>query len=330
MRWHPRDLYQINSFVLAAVMLIATARVAIAQSVCADVTNAWSEVGGGTSGSLVQAANGTIGGELEVNCQSSLLTFGVNSGTYHSDGSFSIAATYNEQEEPPAGCATTIYINGSIAQPGCDSVAVTFSNNLGGVGGFTWTATAVLPESESTSFLRYDFDDSAPTEGIFQPNITRSVVTFNGVDPDYNFGGRTIVETFPDPSTDSCWFSNSKYPKFKPTAAAPFVLPDDAGDEYEDLIGVANDADGGNEVLYSRYFQRAPCDFTTTQVMTISTSSGPVGYATNFVDIEIGTATFQVSRGTVVAPAETWGVTQQQYQSQKGILQEIDSYLFTH
>lgn len=95
--------------------------------------------------------------------------------------------------------------------------------------------------------------------------------------------------------------------------------------QYQDDVGT--DAELIN---YYRYWQRAPCDFKTTQVMTISTASGAQGYTNNSIDITIGNSTITSARTSTASQVETWGESQTQYARGRTSSQMISVWMVTH
>jgi hypothetical protein len=138
----------------------------------------------------------------------------------------------------------------------------------------------------------------------------------------FNFGGRTILETFPQGGKDDCWFENqTTYRKFTPKAHAAHVIAPDAGNRYPDHVG-PEEGDSGHEadklIAFYRQHNRTPCSFTAVQKMTLDCSSGgqtvynPNG---NELVITIGDSTIKVWRSGVPSPEKAWGTSKAAYRA---------------
>lgn len=230
----------------------------------------------------------------------------------------------------PPGCASNVTLSGSIEGGGCDQLVGSWLNNIGGAGLFSFATPLHIPTESSipNGWAVLDplpsdpvqaREDDVPTIGVFKETLSGGIP---------NFGGRTIVETFPDVSADTCHFVESAYPPFIPKAAASFVLDAQSNNQYKDNVGLP-----GEYIDYYRRFQRAPCDMTTTQVMTISIDDGSESYATNPMDLHIDPVTITSTRRTTAPPVtetETWGETQAQWNAQKTTQQLIRDWLIVH
>jgi hypothetical protein len=82
----------------------------------------------------------------------------------------------------------------------------------------------------------------------------------------FNWGGRIVSETFPQPADDGCWFPGSAVSKLVSTPTANVLVDSTAsyGDEIGPVIGPVI-----NAVQYYRQHGRTPCSLTTQQVMVI-------------------------------------------------------------
>ncbi|HEV2268556.1 MAG TPA: hypothetical protein VGR92_03785 [Steroidobacteraceae bacterium] len=304
---------------------------AMAQEVCANATAApwwW----GSVQVPLIQQSDGSITGVINVppgtTCSQNM-TYELE-GSY-SNGGFSLTGAPPLNAIVPTGCASSITISGSLEKPGCDQANVLWTNSLGSLGGATWTAAAVIPTESSVKtnqwvlpsqqVIKQDQQNYATTIGEFEQTLT------TGVSGSYNFGGRTINETFPYSNGDTCHFSRSKFDYFTPTAAPGFVMDIQDNNQYKDDVGV-----GGALINYYRYWHQAPCQFTTTQVMTISTASGATGYTNNAISITIDDATITSARTSspTASQTETWGESQTQYAKSRTIAQIMQIWLYTH
>ena len=303
-------------------------RFAMAQAVCANATGTWTA--GATSLSIAQ--NGDVIGEAQLNvpasagsCNQAVAYIGTGSW---SNGSVTI--TLPILGATPPGCASSITLSGSIQGGGCDQLSGTFFNNISGVGTFSFSEPAYTPTESSAASNKWTVlsplpsnpvqarEDDVPTIGVFEQTLSGGVP---------NFGGRTITETFPDVSadTDTCHFLESAYPPFIPQPAPAFVLDAQSNNQYQDDVGAP-----GEYIDYYRYFQRTPCDFATTQVMTISTDNGSEPYATNQMDIHLDPVTISSTRRSGATQTETWGETQAQWETQKTTEQVIETWLIAH
>lgn len=320
-------------------LALVTGSNAIAQSVCANVSNNWSS-SSGASATLNQAADGSITGLLAVppfaQCNQTV-SYVIESGSY-SNGGFTFTAEVGLGTPVNQNCANSITVSGTITGAGCDRLEFSSKNSLGGVTWGTFIAPAVIPKESSVATNEWIFPDprlwncSQPdaspdcTLVNYAQTIGKFEATLSGGPGDYNFGGRTIKETFTT-SNDSCHFARSRFPYFIPTASASFVLGDDQDNQYQDQVGT-----DAAEINWYRFYQQAPCSFTTNQVMTISTSSGPVGYTNNAMAITVGDSVITSSRTPVSADTQskTWGESQTQYEAQRSQWEIIHMWLFTH
>ncbi len=313
------------------LLLLVDVPSVIAQEVCANATNDWSW--GNLAFDMLQTATGAIStAAVNIAPSGGSCTQTVSyvfTGSYKGDGSFALQGAVSIGS-PPAGCASQITIYGTIEQPGCDRADITWTNNVNGAGVATWTAHAITPTESSVATHNWvppppqvpqNPVNNAATDGVFQETITPA----SGGGPAYNFAGRTIHETFPNSTGDTCHFLRSAWGSFVPTATDPFVMDVTNNNQYKDNVGT-----GAVLINYYRYWQRAPCDFTTTQVMTISTASGPVGYTQNAMDINIGTSTITSTRAANVSQSITWGETQSQYATTRNTWQVLRTWLLTH
>lgn len=313
---------------LSFLASLVAARLAMAQAACANASGTWT---GGAATTLSISQYGNVIGNAILNvppgsgCAQTMQYQGTGSW---SDGSVTMNLGIPLNGIAPPGCASTISLSGTIRGSGCDELSGTWINDIKNGGFFSFAEPVYIPTESSVATNTWAVpdplpanpvvarEDDVPTIGVFEQTLSGNIP---------NFGGRTITETFPDPNADSCWFERSAYPKFIPQAAPSFVLDVQSNNQYQDDIGSPAD-----RIDYYRYFQRAPCDFATTQVMTISTDSGSKSYATKSLDIHIDPVTITSTRLTGVTQTKAWGETQAQWAAHRTAMQSLQIWLITH
>ena len=178
------------------------------------------------------------------------------SGTYTGNGNFTLTASWAASNGTrPIGCAQTLSETGHLNQPGCNDATGTWSNSGGLNGSFHMTQLCTLPSETAPVFQYWGGTGNYPTSATFSQSI------FSAVFSVYNWGGRTVKETFPNPTvSDSCYFSGGPYlPAVNPTPGTPKQFGSNQS-TYTDAIGT----DPAVVIAY-RQAGRAPCGFAFTQ-----------------------------------------------------------------
>jgi len=138
----------------------------------------------------------------------------------------------------------------------------------------------------------------------------------------FQFAGRRIQETFPNPSTDNCYYPNNPlYLPWTAQAAPSHVLDTSQNNSYTDQIGIPPEYVAGY-----RRLRRAPCNFSVSQKMEIDCNGDSrVIFKTNALIIGIGKTTVSSARAGYTQ-TETYGTPQDAYSG--SFLGFIKSLLF--
>ena len=274
-------------------LLLPSIHDAIANSpACASANGIWNDSAG--TWQVAQNSSGFITGQFTVasaqQCPSNE-TYKL-SGGYRGNGGFTVTGTYNGSN---SGCAASFVYSGTVTGPGCAAATMTWSNSANLSGTSYWTTKCEIPAGEAgIAFDAWSTSQSQDTVAIFHQNLAPFVYGY------MDWGGRTIVETFPQKDTDTCYFALSAIPPSSVTPAPPLTLASGAG--YRDAVGV-ND----NVVKYYGNTGRTPCGFTSHQVMVIDCPSGNQTYATNTLVTTLANLTVTDSREGVKSPQLKWG-----------------------
>jgi hypothetical protein len=236
---------------------------------------------------LNQNSSGSIAGgigTLNGACPDNYLTTGV----MNDQGGFSLTST--DETSPSLGCTSTLYMSGKVSGAGCTVASGSWHNTSSQSGSFNMTHECFVPTGE--------------TNQVFQGFVQRTN-TINGVTAVYeaaaflmqlaplsfNWGGRAVSETFPQPPQDGCWFPGSAVPQLV-TIASKTVTVDSTG-RYNDYIGPKV-----NDLTYYRQKGRTPCSITTQQVMTVDCPNpAQQSYSTNTQIDALGPRLLTVTRG---------------------------------
>lgn len=194
-------------------------------------------------------------------------------------------------------CYPTFTMAGSLAQPGCDSLNNATINVGQGNAPISFTHACYVPSSETPSvLLNWGAGVGYTDVAVFQTSLQST---------SFDWGGRTIAETFPQGGTDSCYFSGSIYTPMQPVAAAPSVLNSGTPSSYQDQIGMADQA-----AAYYRATGHSPCGLSATQVMVIACDSGNMPYMTNALFLGPDKTNTISQRGNVRVTTP-WGIPYQ-------------------
>jgi hypothetical protein len=257
---------------------------------------------------LNQNSNGIVDGGLQNAgpCPDNYNTTGV----MNNQGGFSL--TSNDEVSPSLGCAQTLNmsgtVNGGAACPtenngncGCTVASGTWNNSSGLNGSFSMSHGCFVPSGETNQVFKQWAEvtngSTVNEAAVFQLQL--SPLTFN-------WGGRTVSETFPQPAVDGCWFPGSAVPKLTTIATKSVTV--DSNAIYTDSIGPVIGSTY-NAVAYYRNKGRTPCSLTTQQVMVIDCPNPPANptYATNTQIDTIGPRLLTVSRGNNPPVSEVFG-----------------------
>jgi hypothetical protein len=272
----------------------------VAAPACADLSGQWNETGQANVPvywyQLVQNTNSTITGTTTI-----LQTVGTCptsskwnvSGQYTGSGKFTIQATY---QGGTGACVAQFTETLAVSGAGCTVANTSWIENYGSgpSGNSQWTAVGnFYPSGETTTFENW----YSPGVALFEATLT-APQGWSSVG--YNFGGRTIQETFPSSQTfptgglDGCWWPNSLIGYYKPSAASAFVKDDqNGGNTYADRVGFTDT----DFVDYYRLVLNVPCSIQANQQMTIDSRQGPYVYAKNLLVMYIWDTTITVLRG---------------------------------
>jgi hypothetical protein len=277
---------------------------------CADASGTWLDADAWLW-TLGQDPNGTITG-LHGQAAGGTCTQGqqyvITSGSYTGDGNFNVTATQTGVAAgggSVAGCPVHKNISGTIEKPGCDHAQVHWGNDGVTGGNQLWTQSCLIPPTETTTFEDWDLVDSEPTEALFNATLA------SPLQKPFNYGGRTVTETFPQGGTDTCYFAaQGKYLPWTPVAAPPHVISGNGHNVYGDRIGAPGDV-----VEFYRSHNRAPCSFKTAQKITVDCRNGPQVYITNPLEIDIADATVTVTRVAGDPHQKVWGTSQSEFRA---------------
>jgi hypothetical protein len=288
-------------------LLVPSIQQAAAAEACASMTASWTD--GSGSWVLGQDSRGTITGFMAQNGKSTCPSgnrYDVT-GSYQGGGRFSLSGKYTGSDT--LNCAVSFSQGGTISGPGCAQASAGWSNSAGrsGVSIMTVNAGCIVPNGETQSVLDHwntTIDDTAA--GVWstslQPPIGQEF---------FDFGGRTVKETFDNNATDTCYFVGSKYTKVtsgQPYAGDPVNLRSKTG--YFDKVGFGDD----DEPRYFRQHGRAPCGYYFNQTMVIDCNVGTKPYQPNVLFFGIGPRLLLSDRGTSPQAQEVWGIPQFVYQ----------------
>jgi hypothetical protein len=254
----------------------------------------WVWTGTGTF-NLNQNSNGLISGNLgDPNCNPGSNDFYDTTGSINASGGFSLASTYHGNT---AGCASTLSMSGTLRGAGCTMAEGSWSNSGGLGGSFTMTHGCFVPTGEANQAFE-GFQSRTQGGGVYEVAVFQMQVA----PLIFNWGGRTVSETFPQPAVDGCWFPGSLAPQVITPAASN--SPIDSSGIYGDAIGPVADA-----VQYYREKGRTPCTITTQQVLVIDCPNppeNPTYFTVTQIDA-IGPRLLTVTRGNNPSVSEAFG-----------------------
>jgi hypothetical protein len=242
---------------------------------------------------LDQDSNGRIiGGLGQPNCAptESYST----TGAMNNSGGFSLTST---EQGSTFGCASTLNMSGKLSGAGCTVASGSWSNSGGLAGSFNMTHGCYVPTGETNQVFK-GFQSRTQGGGVYEVAVFQMQVA----PLTFNWGGRTVSETFPQPANDGCWFPGSLAAKVITPAAGN--SPIDSDGIYGDAIGPVADA-----VQYYREKGRTPCTITTQQVLVIDCPNPPANptYFTVTQIDAIGPRLLTVTRGNNPPVSEVFG-----------------------
>jgi hypothetical protein len=276
---------------LGFVLLLLTIRDSVAAPECATVATQ-SSLGKWTldDGSTM---------DLDQNNNSGFISGTMNrvDGVYSITGTYVGSGRFNLTAQCPAATHSCyvlqISYSGTLHKPGCATATLSWTTS-GASGTQTMSRPSYLPAGETTP----QFQQWTDTYALYHQSLLPT---------NYNYGGRTIAESFPTAGTDTCWFPNSAYPYQAVGVAYPSItFGNSAPSGYSDSIGV-----GADRINYYRQHNRAPCGYTWYQRMSIDVlgnggTTQYTGYITNTLYVGIGKTSITVNRAGGSA-YQIWG-----------------------
>jgi hypothetical protein len=254
-------------------------------------TDAWFWAGTG-SASLSQNSSGLISGDLVSSnqCGDSFIT----SGAMNNQGGFSLTST---DSNPSFGCTSTLYMSGTVSGAGCTVASGSWHNTSNQSGSFSMNHGCYFPFGETNQVFQ---GWAQQTNGGYVYEYAGFLVQLSPLT--FNWGGRTVSETFPQPAVDGCWFPTSTIPKVVTITSKSVTVGSTA--RYTDSIGPRIDA-----VAYYRQKGRTPCSITVQQVLVIDCPNPPANptYFTNNLIDAIGPVLLTITRGNNPPVAEAFG-----------------------
>lgn len=293
-------MWQHTKWPVACLMSILMIETAFAES-CATAQGSWSSgIGGGWV--VNQNQNNGISGIFTTGgggaCPGGQL-YGLT-GSYTGNGSFQILATWGIGVRPP-GCAETINYSGTLLKPGCHKATVTWTNSGGASGVLDWSHSCTLPEGETTpQHVGWVGLLGFTTVAQFRQSLIRPVVG----EPDYNFGGRQLAETFLIDGEDTCWFDGSDQPERLRGNSKVIDLTSGRPTYYRDEIGMSSEI-----INYYRRVGRTSCYFRFPQTVSLDCAA-PQGFvAYHEVDLMLAAGKIEIisARGDTQA-SKVWGL----------------------
>lgn len=269
----------------------------------------------GTFALLSQTASGHItggysggGGSIGFSCADSFNVTGQANG----NGQFSISGT--DQKNPPGpNCAATFTGTATVSDNGCATGSIVWQNSLGKNGTDTMK---LLPATGQNTYGLIPYGETSYAYGVLksQPATMVYAVTIEANDSGspsnlFNFQGRTWIENFPDPISNNCT-KNPRSPILNnPPTGTGYPTVNSTVTEALPINGISSgydDAIGLNvaTVQELRMLGDAPCSFTVTQLVGISTDQGFstfTDYQTNTNTVSIGETSITTWRNGVEA-----------------------------
>jgi hypothetical protein len=256
----------------------------------------WSWAGAADSFDLDQDSNGRIAGTLSPpTC--SLGDYYTTTGIINDSGAFSLSSTYHGNY---LGCATTLNMSGKVSGAGCTAANGSWSNSSGLAGSFNMTHGCYFPTGETNQVFQGFVQRTNTNNGVTA--VYEAAAFLMQLAPlSFNWGGRAVSETFPQPPQDGCWFPGSAVPQL--VAIASKTVTVDSTGRYNDYIGPKV-----NDLTYYRQKGRTPCSITTQQVMTVDCPN-PANqtYSTNTQIDTLGPLLLTVIRGNNPPVSEVFG-----------------------
>jgi hypothetical protein len=260
---------------------------------------AWHWAGTGDFVLRYQNSNGSIAGSLESYGSQCGDTYNTTGGI-NAQGGFNLTST--DATSPSLGCTSTLYMSGTVSGAGCTVASGSWHNTSNLSGSFSMTHECYVPTGETNQVFTGWEQNQNPNGAVYESArflMQLAPLTFN-------WGGRTVSETFPQPANDGCWFQGSAVPKLVSIPTANVRL--DSTGRYGDVIGPVI-GPVVNAVQYYRQHARTPCSETTQQVMVIDCPNLPANptYFTNTQIDTIGPRLLTVSRGNYPPVSEAFG-----------------------
>jgi hypothetical protein len=265
-----------------AVLMLLCAGQASADTACASSDGTWSDLYG--TWALNQSSNGTITGTLTTKgggrCPNGKV-YAVTGRMGSSGGDFQYTAVYVGPNRPET-CAQTIVLGGTIFKPGCNNSNGTFTNTGGGAGTFAFSTSCKIPTETTPSFVNWRGDGVNEPIARFTQDLTPA---------SFNYGGRTLTETFqPEDTTDTCYFTDSAIPKVVTLPPKSISVSSNTPSGFGDNVGMTE-----MTVNYYRQHNVSPCGYYLKQRMKIDCDTSSPIYQVN--DLEGSQGPFHVASG---------------------------------
>lgn len=227
-------------------------------------------------------------------------TWPVDSGQPNGNGSFTINVT-NPTPNDPVCLADWITIDVSLSTPGCHNASGSWVNNLPPNDPptvYEWKKPCDVPNGETIFASTW-----APSAPDRTKHGWRQILT--ALNPQINFGGRTVIEEFPSNGTDDCYFAGSIF--------EAQTIPEAGGWAVGTVDGIANstfnvwgrdyvgwDEEAVNYYQVERLSRGLPlaCHFTVTQHMKIACDEGLIFYKSGTLQMGIDTGSVSSLRHT--------------------------------
>jgi hypothetical protein len=195
-----RLLFKLSlTLVGSGIFVLSNTSSVSASQACADAIGDWGVAG--DSWDLSRNAGGSFTGEIGLSStgaiaaiggypkcmgeQYQIVTGSRNGGTVAVSAIQLGVAAYGGQPDP--NCPVNVSASVTQRQPGCDHGSAIVSLDGNGISQ-EWTSQCVVPQSEATSWDSWDDLHGNPMKSVFKAKLQLN---------SFNFGGRTVSETFP-------------------------------------------------------------------------------------------------------------------------------------
>jgi hypothetical protein len=231
-------------------------------------------------GNLNQISGGMQSGPGNNNNTCPVNTAYTITGTMGSNGSFTLHATENGNS---AQCADTINYSGTLGAPSCSRAQGTWTNSANQNGTFDMSHNCVYPSGETTpQFQFFGGVGNYPSSAVFRSNL---------ISQSFNWGGRTLSESFLQSGSDTCYFPGSQIQETLTGSPKSINLSGNVPTSYDDAVGA-----DPVRIDYYRRHGRTPCDYTFHQTVSLDCSGGG-SFVTNTLLIHIGETDIISGRG---------------------------------